>query len=72
MSITSAAAEKLATMNINLEITPEASYTPTTVEKLIKTVTKNNLHITIHAGSYTPTSLEKFAKIGGPNVTIKI
>ena len=72
MGITSTTAEKLANLNVNLEITPEAKYTSTTVEKLVKIVTKNNLHITIHAGSYTSTSLEKFAKIGGPNVTIKI
>lgn len=72
MSITSATAEKLANLNVNLEITPEANYTSATVEKLVKIVTENNLHITIHAGKYTSSSLEKFARIGGSNVTIKI
>ncbi|QKM51742.1 hypothetical protein B7760_05820 (plasmid) [Burkholderia glumae] len=70
MTISSTTAEKLANLNVNLEITANSKFTSTTVEKLVKIVTSKNLHITIHAGNYTSTSLERFAKIGGPNVTI--
>lgn len=70
MSISSTTAEKLAAMNVNLEITANANYSSTTVEKLVKIVAGNNLQITIHAESYSSTSLEKFAKLGGANITI--
>ncbi len=72
MSISSATAEKLAVLNVNLEITAESKYSSETVEKLVKIVSDNNLQITIHAAKYSSASLEKFAKLGGPNVTIVI
>jgi hypothetical protein len=72
MGITSATAEKLANLNVNLEITAESNYSSATVEKLIKIVVGNNLHITIHAANYSAASIEKFAKLGRANVTIVI
>lgn len=72
MSLSSTTAEKLAKLNINLEITTESKYSSTTVEKLITIVVNNNLQIKVHAENYSSTTLEKFAKIGGPNITIVI
>jgi ABC-type Zn uptake system ZnuABC Zn-binding protein ZnuA len=72
MGISSATAEKLAKLNVNLEITAESNYSPATVENLVKIVAGNNLHITIHAANYPAASIEKFAKLGGANVTVVI
>lgn len=70
MSISSTTAEKLATMNVNLEISAESKYSASAVEKLVEIVTDNNLHIKIHAGTRSADSLMKFAKLGGSNITI--
>ena len=48
MSITSTTAEKLANLNVNLEITPEANYTSTTVEKLVKIKSRNGYGSLVH------------------------
>lgn len=62
MSISNTTAEKLAALNVNLEVAAEASYSSTTVEKLVRIVSSNNLHIKIHAGSYSSTGAREIRK----------
>ena len=70
MKNVAALAEKIAAMNVNLEITSESNLSATTIEKLVRTVTEKNLHIKIHAANHEFSWIEKFAKIGGANITI--
>lgn len=72
MTVMSTTAENLVRIGSNIEITKDAGYMSTTVEKIIRIAATRGCHVTVHAGSYMSTTLEQFARIGGKNVTIRI
>ncbi|EKO3441101.1 hypothetical protein DX883_12835 [Vibrio fluvialis] len=72
MSILSSQVEKLARTGANIEISADAGYLASQIERIIRIVVANNSHITIHAGKYLASQLETFGRIGGKNITIVV